>query len=67
LIREVQYGGEDYQELAQAVNEYVVDEAWFAPLYRAVQSYAHDGATITVEPQAGLPVPALYNFSPASN
>jgi peptide/nickel transport system substrate-binding protein len=67
LIREVQYGGEEYQELAQAVNEYVVDEAWFAPLYRAVQSYAHDGATITVEPQAGLPVPALYNFSPASN
>ncbi|QKJ18254.1 ABC transporter substrate-binding protein [Microbacterium hominis] len=67
LLSAVQNGGDEYQERAQAVNEYVVENAWFVPLFRPVQNYAFNPETVEVVEQAGSPIPALYNFTPATD
>ncbi|MBT2550997.1 ABC transporter substrate-binding protein [Arthrobacter sp. ISL-65] len=64
-IDAVEKGGKDAGKLAQEVNKYVVEQAWFAPLYRVNQMYYHN-SKIAVEPQIQQAVPSLYNYSPAS-
>jgi peptide/nickel transport system substrate-binding protein len=64
-IDAVQKGGEEAPELAKEVNQYVVEEAWFAPLFRVDQMYYHNDK-ITVTPQIQQAVPSIYNYSPAS-
>lgn len=64
LIDEVRVSGSDSTEAAQQVNEYITEEAWFAPLYRLDQMYFYDPATITSVPQTQMAVPSIYNFSP---
>lgn len=64
-IDAVQTGGEEAGELAKEVNRYVVEEAWFAPLYRVDQMYYHNDK-VTVTPQIQQAVPSIYNYSPAS-
>ncbi|HXH33579.1 MAG TPA: ABC transporter substrate-binding protein [Plantibacter sp.] len=54
---------EDAAKAAQELNEYIVDQAWFAPWYRPQQTYATD-ATTTVETQTGNAYPYLWNFTP---
>ncbi|ALV41046.1 ABC transporter substrate-binding protein [Pseudarthrobacter sulfonivorans] len=63
-IDAVEKGGKDAGKLAQEVNKYVVEQAWFAPLYRVNQMYYHN-SKITVEPQVQQAVPSIYNYSPA--
>lgn len=63
-IDAVETGGKDAGKLAQEVNRYVVEQAWFAPLYRVNQMYYHN-SKITVEPQVQQAVPSIYNYSPA--
>jgi peptide/nickel transport system substrate-binding protein len=63
-IDAVQSGGADAGKLAQEVNRYVVDQAWFAPLFRVNQMYYHN-SKITVTPQIQQAVPSIYNYSPA--
>ncbi|QNE13428.1 ABC transporter substrate-binding protein [Pseudarthrobacter sp. NBSH8] len=63
-IDAVEHGGKDAGTLAQEVNKYVVEQAWFAPLYRVNQMYYHN-SKITVEPQVQQAVPSIYNYSPA--
>lgn len=46
------------------LNRYVVENAWFAPLYRPQQLYVTD-STVTVTPQTQMAVPSIYNFAPA--
>ena len=41
-IEAVQNGGKDAGKLAQEVNKYVVEQAWFAPLFRVNQMYYHN-------------------------
>lgn len=65
-IDAVQTGGEESGTLAQKVNQYVTDNAWFAPWYRVNQLYYSDDSKITLEPQVQQAVPNLYNYSPAS-
>lgn len=67
LIDEVQLAtnDDDQDAAAQKVNQYVIDEAWFAPIYRPDQMYFID-SEITVEPQVQQAVPSIYNFAPAS-
>ncbi|HWK78873.1 ABC transporter substrate-binding protein [Microbacterium sp.] len=65
-IDAVQTGGEESGELAQKVNQYVTDEAWFAPFYRVNQLYYSDDSKVTLVPQVQQAVPNLYNYSPAS-
>lgn len=63
MIDAVQTGGDKSADLAQKVNKYVVDEAWFVPLFRVNQMYYHN-SKITVTPQVQMAVPAIYNYAP---
>lgn len=64
LIDAVRVGGDESPELAKAVNEYVTEEAWFAPLYRLDQIYYIDSERITSVPQSQQAVPSIYNYAP---
>jgi peptide/nickel transport system substrate-binding protein len=63
-IDAVQNGGTDANKRAQEVNRYLVEQAWFAPLFRVNQMYYHN-SKIDVTPQIQMAVPAIYNYSPA--
>ncbi|CAH0275824.1 ABC transporter substrate-binding protein [Microbacterium sp. Bi128] len=63
-IDAVRNGGADAGKLAQEVNKYVVEQAWFAPLFRVNQMYYHN-AKVDVTPQIQQAVPSIYNYSPA--
>jgi peptide/nickel transport system substrate-binding protein len=63
-IDAVQNGGKDAGKLGQEVNKYVVEQAWFAPLFRVNQMYYHN-SKITVTPQVQQAVPSIYNYAPA--
>jgi peptide/nickel transport system substrate-binding protein len=63
-IDAVQNGGEESDKLAQEVNRYIVEEAWFAPLFRINQMYYHNDK-VNVTPQIQQAVPSIYNYSPA--
>ncbi|RUR01398.1 ABC transporter substrate-binding protein [Labedella endophytica] len=66
LITAVQNGGDDSAEEAKAVNEYISENAWFAPVYRIDQVYSYNADTITTEKQTQQAVPSIYNYAPAS-
>lgn len=63
-IDAVQKGGANAGKLAQEVNKYVVEQAWFAPLFRVNQMYYHN-SKVNVTPQIQQAVPSIYNYSPA--
>jgi peptide/nickel transport system substrate-binding protein len=63
-IDAVQNGGKDAPKLAQEVNRYLVEQAWFAPLFRVNQMYYHN-SKVNVTPQVQQAVPSIYNYSPA--
>lgn len=63
-IQAVRTAGEDAGTKAQEVNKYVVEQAWFAPLFRVNQMYYHNDK-VNVVPQAQQAVPSIYNYSPA--
>jgi peptide/nickel transport system substrate-binding protein len=48
---------------ARALNQYVVQNAWFAPFFRPQSSFVADGHTAVVV-QAGNAVPYLWNIEP---
>lgn len=64
-IDAVQNGGDKAEDLAKEVNKYVVEQAWFAPLFRVNQMYYHNDK-VTVTPQVQQAVPSIYNYAPAS-
>lgn len=66
-IEAVQRAQSDEEIAAAAVeiNRYVVEQAWFAPMFRIDQLYFTDD-TVTTEPQVQMAIPSLYNFSPAT-
>lgn len=64
LAKTVQTGSTNAADAAaKELNKYVVDQAWFAPLYRPQQFVATDSTT-TSEPQVGNAYPYLWNFKP---
>lgn len=63
-IEAVQNGGDKSGELAQEVNRYVTEQAWFAPLYRLDQNYYTNPKKVTVVPQTQQAVPSIYNYTP---
>lgn len=67
LIEEVRTATDDaaQAEAVQAVNTYVVDNAWFAPWFRVASPYATNPEKVSVEMQYQQTIPSLYNFSPA--
>lgn len=64
-IDAVETAGKDAGTAAQAVNKYVTDNAWFAPLFRVNQMYYVNSKKVTVTPQVQQAVPSIYNYAPA--
>lgn len=56
--------GEESAAAQKEFNEYLVEQAWFAPWYRIDQPY-FISKNVTVEVQSGQPVPSIYNYEPA--
>lgn len=54
---------EEADAAAKQLNRYVVEQAWFAPIYRP-QQFIATNATTTAEPQVGNAYPYLWNFAP---
>jgi peptide/nickel transport system substrate-binding protein len=66
FLERMQLGDEQEQvAAARELNAYLVEEAWFAPLYRVEGTYATDPNT-TVEVLPTNAYPAIYDFQPAS-
>lgn len=66
LMDKVQAGSDDDRRVAaQELNRHIVEQAWFAPLYRVVKQLFVDDKT-TVVPQAEQAAPSIYNYAPAS-
>ena len=64
LIAAIQTGDQATQdEKAAELNEYIVEQAWFAPWYRVQGSVATDANT-TVEMLPTNAYPAIYDFQP---
>ncbi|HKU36475.1 MAG TPA: ABC transporter substrate-binding protein [Paenarthrobacter sp.] len=63
-IQAVRTAGDAAGEKAKEVNKYVVEQAWFAPLFRVNQMYYHNDK-VNVVPQTQQAVPSIYNYSPA--
>jgi peptide/nickel transport system substrate-binding protein len=66
LIDTVRAGGADAESAAQDVNQYLVDNAWFAPWFRVNGILAVRGDVVQVEPQVEQAVPSVYNYTPAA-
>ena len=63
-IETIQYGDEATQDAAlKELNAYIVDQAWFAPFYRAQNSFVTAAGT-TVERLPSNVYPAIYDFQP---
>ena len=67
LIEKAQYADPGQAQAAafQELNEWLVDQAWFAPFYFADNIFAIS-SDVTVEPQVYQGVPSIYNYAPAS-
>lgn len=64
LITKVQTGDEKViAEAAKEINNIVVDEYWFSPIYRLEQHFYHNDK-VAVENQAEQAVPSIYNYKP---
>ena len=48
----------------EALNQHIVEQAWFSPLYRSQRLYG-SGPRITVELQVEQAAPSIYNYAPA--
>jgi ABC-type transport system substrate-binding protein len=56
--------GDQAKADAQALNEHLVQDAWFVPLYRMTYLHVSDGSVV-ITPQDGMAVPSIYNYAPA--
>ncbi len=64
LAKTIQSGSKaDAADAAKKLNEYIVQQAWFAPWYRPQQTYVTDPTT-SVQVQTGNAYPYLWNFVP---
>jgi peptide/nickel transport system substrate-binding protein len=65
LIKKAQYASEKDQPAAfQAINRWLVEQAWFAPMFRPDQVFGTTEGTETTM-QAQNAVPSLWSFQPA--
>ncbi|MFV0374932.1 ABC transporter substrate-binding protein [Microbacterium sp.] len=53
-------------DVARQINEWVVDNVWFAPVMRP-DAFNFHGDKIQLTPQVQQAVPSIYNFAPAGN
>ncbi|MFT4229358.1 MAG: ABC transporter substrate-binding protein [Microbacterium sp.] len=65
LAHEIQFGDEDTAAAkAKELNEYIVDQAWFAPWFRAAIPY-YANKKVDVELQIEQGMPSIWNYQPA--
>src|SRR5947209_4311681 len=65
LIAQAQHQTGDAQTATfKKINEYVVDQAWFAPWAQSNNDYAHS-SKVSVKAQKYAAYPPLYNYTPA--
>ena len=65
-IEEFQFGDQATQdEVAAELNRYLVEQAWFAPLYRVQGNFPSDADTV-VEMLPTNTYPAIYDIYPAN-
>lgn len=63
-IATIQTGSTDEaEEAGQKLNEYLVEQGWFAPWFRPALNFVSDSAT-NMETQVGNSYPYLWNISP---
>ncbi|UZX03132.1 ABC transporter substrate-binding protein [Arthrobacter sp. CDRTa11] len=64
FIQKAQSGDEaEQKEAAKSINNFIVDNYWFSPLYR-LQSHFYFTGSVDVEPQTEQAVPSIYNYRP---
>jgi peptide/nickel transport system substrate-binding protein len=66
LVDTVRAGGPEAEGAAQDINQFLVDNAWFAPWFRVNGILAVRGDVVQVEPQVEQAVPSIYNYTPAT-
>lgn len=67
LLPQIQAGtGAKADAAARALNRHLVGEGWFVPFYR-MQYELVTGAGIKAQPQSGMAVPSIYNYSPVTS
>ncbi|ALJ20860.1 ABC transporter substrate-binding protein [Microbacterium sp. No. 7] len=65
LVREIQFGDEATAAArAKELNAYIVEQAWFAPWFRAAIPY-YANAEVDVELQVEQGMPSIWNYRPA--
>jgi peptide/nickel transport system substrate-binding protein len=67
-FHDLQYATDSAQsvEAAQSINQYVVDNFWFSPMYRLESSFYWNDS-VDVQNQPGNIVPFIYNYAPSGN
>ncbi|MBB1513336.1 peptide ABC transporter substrate-binding protein [Tessaracoccus sp. MC1627] len=64
LAERLRAGGEDADAAAKEMNEYIVEQAWFAPFYRVLGfNVTAEGTSVTMK--EGQAVPNLWDIVPA--
>ena len=66
LLEATRSAGAQVGDKGKAVNQYVTENAWFAPFYRANQLYFYDPKKVKVTEQVQMAVPSIYNYEPVS-
>lgn len=61
-VRGLEPGDAETEQLYEELNRHIVEDAWFAPLFRIQQELA-TVLGITAVPQAGAAWPTIYNYS----
>ncbi len=65
FVEQMQSGDEQEKtQAAQSLNEYLVDQLWFGPLYRPAQFVLLDG-TVTAQMQPSQGIPSIWTYQPA--
>ena len=67
LIDAVQYAEPGSTDAAQELNQYLVDNAWFAPFMRKAIFFYVNPEKVDAVAQVEQVVPSIYNYSPASS
>ncbi|MGW8802066.1 ABC transporter substrate-binding protein [Streptomyces sp. NPDC055775] len=67
LLPKIQTGSAaEADEAARRLNKHLVEEGWFIPFYRMTYLLV-SGKDVKVEPQSGMAVPSIYNYTPATS
>lgn len=62
---EIRFAGDaDVTESAQALNQHIVDEAWFSPWFRSSVLWGYNADVVNLELQTEQAAPSIYNYSP---